>query len=318
MRKNFMKKALFLLLLALAPAVPVQARTEAIAAVVNQDAISMNDLGDRLHLTMASAGLPNSPEIRKKLIPQVLDSLVEEQLKMQEARRLDIKITKEDIEAGFAELAKQNKFTPEQFRDMISRGGLSLATMERQIESQLAWAKVIQQVMRPQIEVTDSDIDDYIARIKSSKGKTEYLVSDILIKVSSDKKEAEARDVAMKLSQEITSGHAPFGKVAQQFSASPGAVRGGDLGWVLQGQLQTELEKTLAAMQKGAVSAPVRAVDGYHILQLRDMREVSDTNLPPRDNILNAIGLQRLERAQARYLLDLKTTAFIENRVQAG
>ncbi len=294
-----------------------QARTETIAAVVNQDAITMSDLADRLKLVMVSSGLADSPDIRRKLMPQILGSLVEERLKIQEARRLDIAVAPQEIADGFAELAQQNTMKPEKFRAMIEGGGINIATIERQIEAQIAWGKVIQQEMRPQVSVTDADIDDHMARLVRSKGRTEYLASDIFLPADSEEQRSKAQQLAARLAQEIASGKAPFFKVAQQFSAAPGAPQGGDLGWVQEGQLQPEIEGALKNLDKGKTSAPVRTADGYHILLLRDARAAGGAGLPPRDKVYTMIGVQRLERLQARRLLDLKATAFIENRVES-
>ena len=68
---------LFSLIIALGPIEPGFARTETIAAVVNEDAISMSDMNDRLKLILTSSGLPDNEEIRSKILPQVMGSLIE-------------------------------------------------------------------------------------------------------------------------------------------------------------------------------------------------------------------------------------------------
>ncbi|MGB4107455.1 MAG: peptidylprolyl isomerase [Alphaproteobacteria bacterium] len=304
------------LVIALVLPVPVYARTEGIAAVVNQDAISITDLNDRLRMVIASARLPGTKDIQEKIMPQVLNDLIEEQLKMQEARRQEIEISQEEINQGLTMIARQNNLSMEQFRSAMEHDGISVATLERQIKAQIGWSKVIQKTMRPQVTITDSDIDDYIGRLKSASGKSEYKVAEIFLPVGENSPEADAQQLANRLVQEINSGKAEFFKVAQQFSSSAGAERGGDLGWVREGQLQPELDKALGGMQKEAVSNPVRTTDGYHILLLRDMRTVSEETIPSREQVMQNLGLQRLERMQARQLLELKTTAFIETRVE--
>ena len=123
------------------PAAAQSARTETIAAVVNEDAVSESDLEARLKMVIASSKLPNNREIREKLTPQILSVLIEEKLKLQEARRLEIDIQSEEIDAGFAAIAGQNKFTPEQFRGVLSREGVSVKTLRDQIEAEIAWSK---------------------------------------------------------------------------------------------------------------------------------------------------------------------------------
>ncbi len=313
-----MRLFMFVLIFAFAAfALPVYAATQGIAAVVNQDVITMKDLNDRLRMIVASSGLPKGKEFQEKLTAQVLSDLVEEQLKMQEAARKEIKVTDSEVAAGFAQIAQNNKLTAEQFDAIMKHDGIERSTVERQIRAQLGWSKVIQEVMRPQVTVTDTDIDDYLERLKAAKGKNEYQLAEIFLPVGEDNPETDTVQLARKLVAEIKSGKAPFFKVAQQFSDAAGADAGGDLGWVQQGQLQPELDAALETMQKDMVSEPIRATDGYHILYLRNVRAITDESIPPREKVYSMIGIQRLERMQARQLLELKTTAFIENRLES-
>lgn len=94
---------------------PAQAQVEGIAAVVNEDAITMSDVEDRMRLIIASSGLPNTPEIKNKLSGQVVGSLIEEQIKIQEGRRLEIDVTQDEINQGFATIAQQNNIPVDKF-----------------------------------------------------------------------------------------------------------------------------------------------------------------------------------------------------------
>lgn len=291
------------------------ARSESIAAVVNEDAITLSDVNDRMALIIASSGLPNSPDVRAKLASQIMGSLVDEQIRLQEARRLDLSVSQEEINQGFATVAQQNNLSADEFRTMITRGGLNIRTMEAQIRSQIAWSKVVQTKLRPQVVVTESDIDAHLERLSNNMGKPEYLVSEIFLPLDASQDELQVRQLAQKLVQEIRSGKAPFFKIAQQFSKSAGAPQGGDMGWIAQGQLQQELDIVLPQIASGQVSDPVRSASGYHILSVREQRLVAPENLPTRDQVMGLLGTQRLERIQRRYLLDLKSAAFIENRL---
>jgi peptidyl-prolyl cis-trans isomerase SurA len=308
---------LLLGLIGLSLAAPVNANQEGIAAVVNQDVISMSDLNDRTTLIIVSSGLPNTQDIRTKLTKQVMEGLIEEQLMLQEAERREIKISDSEVQQGFAALAQQNKISPEEFQKAVQQSGVNLATMRRQIRAQMGWSKVIQKAMRPRVTITDSDIDEYLARIASNKGKEEYLLAEIMLPVDTPEQENDVRQLAAKLVSEMRAGKAPFSKVAQQFSKAPGAPTGGDLGWMKQGQLPQELEAPLAYLQPKQMTDPIRTTNGYHILLLRDRRAITDETLPTREAATNTIGLQRLERLQRGYLMDLKSSAFIENRVQS-
>jgi len=307
----------FLLCLFLAFSLPVSvgANSEKIAAVVNQDVISRSDVSDRVKLIMMSSGLPNNPEIRTKLSQQVIGSLVEEQIKLQEAVRLEIETTPDEIAQGFATIARQNNFEPEKFSEILKGSGINKATMERQIKSQIAWGKVVQAKVRSRVRVSDRDVEYALERLKANAGKTEYLVAEVFLPIEDPKEDSNVRQLATRLASQIKNQQVPFFKVAQEFSKAAGATNGGDLGWIQGEQLDKAVSSAVKSMQKNTVSAPVRSNSGYHILFLRDSRLISDKNAPDYDEMKKTIGTERLERAQRRYYLDLKSASFIENRI---
>lgn len=285
-----------------------------IAVVVNQGAISVSDVNDRLRLIMVSSGLPDNEDVRQKLMPQIVSSLVEEELKFQEAQREDVQVDQQEIDAGFAQLAQQNNMSPEQFKSVLANTGVNFQTMERQISSQLAWMKVVQKKLRPRVVVSEQDIDAFVSRLENTVGKPEYLLAEIFLPVEGDIKDSDAKAFAGKLSSEIRQKKVPFFRMAQQFSKAPGAPQGGNLGWIQEDQLPDEFVSVVKAMEKDSVSDPIHTVRGYHLLFLRDSRTITKENIPPREQVEQIIGTERLERAQARLLLDLKSSAFIENR----
>lgn len=291
------------------------AAREGIAVVVNEDAISHSDLEDRLRLIMASSGLPNNNEVRAKLVPQVISGLVDEQLMMQEAKRLKIKVAPEEVAEGFAAIARQNNMEPEAFRMMLQKAGINLRTMERQIESQVAWSKVIQVEMRPKVNVTDSDVDAMMERLSANQGETEYLLAEISLPVDDPAREEDTRQLAQRIHSEVGGDMQKFFRMAQQFSGAAGAAQGGDIGWIEASQLEPEAQEELKQLPKGAISRPLRTIGGYQIYLLRDIRQAGGETMPSREQVVNKIGVERLERMQRRHLMDLKAAAFIESRV---
>lgn len=307
---------LSLVLLALTVSTSAMAeRSMRIAAVVNADAITEADVEDRLRLVLVSSGLPNTKEVREKVLPQVVNGLIEEMLMLQEAVGNDIRISKEEISAGFNEIAQQNNMTPEQFTEIMKRSGIQKKTLERQIEAQLSWNKVIQTVLRPQINVKDTDVDVRLERLKSNIGRTEYLVSEIFLPVDRAEEESDVRKLANQLVSELRGQKAQFPAVARQFSKAAGAENGGSIGWVQEGQLPEELDETILKMKEGEISSPVRTTAGLHILALRKSRIIEERIIPGRGALINQIGMERLERLQRRRLQDLKADAFIDKRV---
>lgn len=292
-----------------------QRESLSIAAVVNQDAISEADVRDRLRLILASSGLPDTPDMRARALKQVLDSLVDEQIKLQEAARNQLTVSQEEIDKAFGQIAANNKMSAEQFMGAMKQGGINRMTLDRQIKAQLAWTKVVQKMVRPQVTVSASDVAALKERMRKNIGKTEYLVSEIFLPVDDKAEESDVRGLATKLVSEIGEGKAPFAAVARQVSRAAGSEKGGDMGWVQEGRLPDDLDAALKTLQEGQLSQPIRGANGYHILQLRQKRSFAEANIPSDDDLTDQIGFERLDRAQQRYLLDLKSAAFIERRV---
>lgn len=301
--------------LALLSAAPAgAANNEGIAVVVNQDVITKSSVNSRMELIAASTGMPQTPELMAKLRPQILDMLIEEQIKVQEARRLKIEVSKEEINGGFEQIAKQNNIPAEEFRRMLTSRGIRTGTMDAQIRAQIAWGKVVQKRIRPQIEVSEADIDSELDLIKAKIGRTEYLVSDIFLPVDAQKKDTEVSAFATKLVSQLRQQPDLFPRVAQQFSQAPGAANGGSLGWISEGQLPEDIDRALPALEPGQVSSPIKTPTGYHVLLVRQKRQITQETLPSREEITQRIGTERLDRLQRRYLMDLRSSAYIETR----
>src|SRR3546814_640558 len=79
--------AFLLLVAAVTVVLPTPSRAQdvlRIAAIVNEDVISVYDLMNRVRLVILSTGLENSAEMQRRLAPQVLRSLIDERLQLQE------------------------------------------------------------------------------------------------------------------------------------------------------------------------------------------------------------------------------------------
>ncbi len=162
--------------------------------------------------------------------------------------------------------------------------------------------------------IGDNDVDDALQRMKANIGKQQYLVAEIFLAVTTPQDDQKMHALADHLTQEMVKNHIPFSRVASQFSQGAGASHGGDMGWVQEGQLPAELDRVLTQMKEGELGKPVRTEGGYHIMFLRKKMTVTEDSLPSRDGMLERLGMDELERRQRRYLMDLKSAAFIEHR----
>ena len=218
----------------------------------------------------------------------MLRSLIDEALQLQEVARFDVTVEQAEVDAAVAEIARRNNLSPEQLRQLFERNGIPLSTLERQLEAGIGWQRLIQRRFGRNVDVSEQDIDDVIARFLANRDRPEYLVAEIFLPVDDPAGEAEIRQLADSLVRQIRGG-APFAAVAREFSRSAGAASGGDLGWVIEGQLDPALDQAMAAMAPGQLSDPVRSLAGYHILLLRDRRRPGSSD--PADQVVSLARL---------------------------
>ena len=262
-----------------AAATPPQGASVGIAAVVNEDIITYSDIENRLRLYLLSAPGEPPEDIRKRMVEQVFARLVDESLQMQEARNLGIEVDPSEVEHAFGTVAGQNNTTSDIFRNRLKSAGVSPMTMEDQIRSELAWSQVVRRKLRPQITISEAEIDTELERLARSSGKTEFRVAEIYITFTDATSEQEALKKINGIAADISKGR-PFSQLARQFSEAPGAATGGDLGWIEEGILDSRLDSALKALAPGKLSAPIRTDSGFHLLFLRDSRQM-ETVIPP-------------------------------------
>lgn len=292
-------------------AAPVQVReVQSIAAVVNDEVISVLDLEERLKLAIVSSNLEDTAETRRRLLPLVLRSLIDERLQLQEAERLNINVSDSEIAEALARIEKQNDLSEGELDTFLAEQGVERDTVVQQLRASLAWGKVIKRRIRPTIDIGEDEVEEAFAHLEAVRNKPQNLVAEIFLAVDSPEQETEVRQTAERLVAQIRSG-ASFPALARQFSQSGTAMAGGDIGWVPEGEFDEELEAALAQMTPPAISAPIRSVTGYHILFLRDRKTPGTAGsesarvrlvqiyLPlPRDASEEAVAKQR-EAAQA-------------------
>ncbi len=246
---------------------------ERIIAVVNDDVITSTDLNARMAMAFLSSGLPDTPEVRQRLLMQVLHNMIDEHLQLQEAKKLDINVSDDDVDQAMQHIAEENQI-PGGMKDFLAKHGIPPDALSSQIRAGISWNKVIQRELRPLVDVGDDEVDAMIERMKKSAGKDEYHVGEIFLAVDNPKDEDRIKQFADNLVQKLKSG-GNFGSIANQFSQSSTAASGGDIGWVQQGQLPADLNRALMEMKPGDIAGPIRSASGFHILGLREKRTIT-------------------------------------------
>lgn len=242
-----------------------------IAAVVNDDAISVFDLVSRMQMIMLSSNIPDTPELRERMARQVLRSLIDERLEMQEAKRQNVTAPDADIEKAVQQIAQQNHMSAEQLTELLKSRGIARSTLVDQVKATLVWAKLVRRQAAQQIDISDEEIDEAVKRAQQNAKEPQTRIAEIFLTVDNPAQDDEVRRFAERLSQEMRRG-ARFSSAARQFSQSATAPVGGDMGWLRPDQLPPELAKVVAQLSPGDLSAPISYGGGYYLLLVLDRR----------------------------------------------
>lgn len=243
-----------------------------IAAIVNDAVISKYDLDQRVRLVVATSGIQPTRENIERIREQVLRSLVDEKLQMQEAERLELEIEDEEVDQSITGIAERAGMTSDEIIEYLNENGVNEAALRTQITADVAWNRVISARFAPLVQIGEDEIDETLARINNDASQVQFQLAEIYLSFDNPSQEREMAQGAQRLVEQLRAG-APFPNVAQQFSQAASAASGGDIGWVSESQLAPEIAEAVARLDVGAVSNPIRSLNGFYILQLRSKRQ---------------------------------------------
>lgn len=243
-----------------------------IAAVVNDDIVTTHDLRQRTLFMVATTGIERDEKSIARAQQQALRNLVDEHIQMQEAEKFDQTIADEEVNQSVARLIGRNGLDPNEVVQRLASVGVSIETMRDQVRSEIAWQRIINGLYGSRIRISDAQIDETINRISANASKPNYRVAEIYIEASPDIGGIEgAMEGANAMIKQLSDG-APFPLLAQQFSSAPTAAKGGELGWVREGELRPEVDQVITQMEVGNLSKPIQVPGGVYVVALIDKK----------------------------------------------
>jgi peptidyl-prolyl cis-trans isomerase SurA len=228
--------------------------------------------------------LPDNAEGIRAIRQQIVSSIIDEELLVQQAMRdTSIKVTDEEIASGVeeqvkkvrtnfnsemeyaAELKKAGFQTPEEYRRWLTDQQRRAAYQNRLIEKLRNDGKL------KSVAPTEKEMKEYFEEQKASLGSRPATVSFRQIVVTpmpSPEAKAKTKAEADSIVLELRRG-ADFAVAARRFSQDPGSKeQGGSLNWFRRGVMVPEFEKVAFSLRPGMISDPVESPFGYHIIQV--------------------------------------------------
>ncbi len=302
-------------LLWLTPAAAEMVSLDAIVAIVDESVITRRELENRTRLVRtdfekSGRRLPDDDTLRR----QVLEVLINESLLLQEAKRRGIRITDSQLNQTMQRLARQNNLSLSDFRLRLIAEGVDYDEYRESVRRELTMSTLGRQYAQRNASVSDAEVDDFIERSSDGDADYEYRLAHILIAVPDAAAPVQVSD-AQKLAGELLARLAQgedFDGLANAFSAGDTALQGGDLGWRKKAEIPSLFTEPVLTMKPGEYAGPIRSASGFHIVYLRDRRDVGQVLtrqirsrhilIRPNELISESEARERLEELRERIL----------------
>jgi len=289
-------------------------KLDAIAAVVNGEVITCYEVataaeGLEAQLKQSSGQVPS----KDALFERALDSRIQRTLQYQEAQKLGLKVSPEEVNAAMADVEKRNNLQPGQLLEVLKAQGMDVETYKETVKDRILNSRLMNVAVRANLKVSEEAMREYYRKnLKDPKAVREIRTSQMFIAIPADadtetverkRQEAESYYQRFKAGEDFTS-------VVRLESDAPNASEGGDMGWVSSGMVKGAFSQ-MFDVPVGGITPVIRSAGGFHIVKVNDERMRKPQNLLP------------YEEAHARHILiqipesaDLDTQIKIRNRAE--
>ena len=301
-------------------------------AVVNGKEIKKEEVDKYYRTRVNPEGPEPSQEEAMSLKLNVLDELINNEILIERAKKLNLEASDGEVEDKFTEV--KSPYTEEEFQKRLKTGGLSTDDLKKDLRRQLSIQKLLNREVVSKITITDQDLGDFYKanQAQFNVAETRYHLAQILVTPRKDPQirnrknddatnEAEAQRKVKMLMDRLNSG-ADFSQLAMDYSEDVStAATGGDLGFIPDSglnppQVDPALKKTVMTMKPGQVSEPINSRDGIHILKLitresPGLRGLSDPQV--QQSIRDTLRNQKEQLLRVAYLTIARDEARITN-----
>jgi peptidyl-prolyl cis-trans isomerase SurA len=260
----------------------------------------------------------------------VLDELINNEILLERAKKLNLEASDGEVEDKFTEM--KSPYTEEEFQRQLKERGLTVDDLKKGLKRQLSTDKLLNREVVAKISITDQDVLDFFNANKAQFNVVEpqYRIAQIVVtprkepqirnrKNDDATNEAEAQRKVKMLVDRLNSG-ADFAQLAMDYSEDMNsAATGGDLGYVPESALNQSdpmLKKMVMAMKPGQVSPPLQLKEGYRILKLVSrespgQRSITDAQV--QQTIRDTLRNRKEQLLRSAYLAVARDQAQVRN-----
>ncbi len=273
-----------------------------VIAIVDDGVILQSELDARVNtirsrLQAQGTGLPP----RQVLEERVLDQLITENIQLQMADNMGMRVSDNELNETIGRIAQSNNMTVQEFENQLAAEGVTYQEAREQIRREMLVSRVQQRRVDSRVRVTDREVDNHLQQEGGDADTTtEYQLGHILVSVdnfSDDEEVARAREKAERLRQEIADGR-DFQSAAVAESDASNALEGGVMGWRSRSDLPSLVTDVVPELPVNQPSEVLQSGSGFHIVQVLDRRGGEARNV--------------IEQARVRHIL-VRTTEVVSD-----
>ena len=242
---------------------------ELLIGTVDEQALTSYELNQRIKILINTLQLEDNIGNRDKVRESALEKLIEDKLKISEAKKLEITISDSELDLF---LSKVFKFPVEkkiEFSNFLNDQGIDEDIVREQARAELLWNKIINQRFAGFITVSELEINEEKKIYENNIGSMQFNFSEILVNKNESKKNALKKIQQIK---QLLDQDTKFSTVASRFSDSPTRLQGGVLGWIFSSQLDNLTRVSLEDMLVGQTSKIIEMENNYKIIKLNNKR----------------------------------------------
>jgi peptidyl-prolyl cis-trans isomerase SurA len=239
-----------------------------------------------------------------------LDELIEERLKLQEAKRLNVVAANEDVDRVINGMAERNKMTPKEFADHVAKMGANITAMRERIKASLSWNDVIRRRFGHQIQLVGKEIERLSTAVAGDT-EVELHVHRILLPFSAKANETQA---AQRLSEaERLRAQFTDCKGTSALAASVAGARFDDLGQRKPGSIPEPTRSLLMSARDNEMIPPAIGEGGVELWAVCERKTLKSED-QQRQTAENDLRQKEFEILSKKHLKDLRQDAHIEYR----
>lgn len=249
---------------------------DSIAAIVNNQVITCYQVrqGTKEFIQqLKQAGAQHLPPA-KVLQERTLDAEITKMLQLQEAKKLEITVTDDEVNKAIANVEASNKIPAGQLLDIIKARGMDVNRYKKTLKERLLTGKLSNMAVRSKLQVSEESMHEYYRKyMEHPKPLREIQLAEIFISLPADpspKQVATSRKKIKKILSQILKG-GDFERLATLYSDAPDASQGGQMGWFLPGSMPPRFAPVFD-LPVGGVSLPIRSPMGFQLFTVAKER----------------------------------------------